>query len=221
MAVRFVNLDAKTWMIGPKADRARRNALTTPASFEDIVERLRSRATVEAVVRNGLQADRSFKRVVAVVRADATAIGLFHSAASGYRAQYYAGVSVGEGANAYAVAALSPIVMRFIQEHPNKRFGTNWARASLSGPGCKIWIHQGLWIRWRRLSDRMIYPCRWAEKSEPLSDQEKKLLLFGSLAPFDETRLRIMGAFVNCTGAYGPDNIKPCRSQELYDYGFT
>jgi hypothetical protein len=54
---------------------------------------------------------------------------------------------MGDAANTFALNALMPMVLAFIEGNPDPELPFEWALLSLGHIHTKIWIHQGRWLR--------------------------------------------------------------------------
>jgi hypothetical protein len=199
-----------------------RSSYSQYSSFEQIVGRVAATCAVHRIRRERKRCEDSFARIVVTFTADQRLIDAFHNSPVGYRAQYYSSVQDGDRANRYVVEHLSPLVLAFLAATPIRGYSLSWADTSLAGPHSKAWIHQGRWLRAKRRSDRVLFPPRWKAKSlGTLADHDAKLLIWGSLAPQDETRLCLKGTCVLPDGTVSKRVSKPTRGLDLHEFGFT
>jgi hypothetical protein len=215
VVVDFVRIPHEVWRQDVSGRRA---AQFRTATFEAIVRQLEREAVVEHLWSESRE-NGSGRRGCATFVASAAAIDLFHSAPAGYRAQYFQSEAHGEAANAAALSVLAQALDRTIP-HAKSNWLRRWAAVSFSASHAKVWIHQGLWIRHRTLSDRCLSVSRWATEQQAIGSRERKLCLWASLCPTRETRLVVKGGYLLPDGRPGGDS-KPGRSRELHRYGFT
>jgi hypothetical protein len=103
-----------------------------------------------------------------------------------------------------------------------KRPKKDFIEMSLKHPDCKVWPHQGEWLRRARCEDRVLLVPRWQAELTSGDKARQKLALWGSLAPAHETRLLLKGGFVQSTGRIGSIGKAPSnRSKQLHELGFT
>jgi hypothetical protein len=219
MSSSFLCVPANDWCLAPEMDRSRRNVLVKDIPFEKIIELIAQESRLVSIKKNRLDKRPDYHRVVIVLETASSAVDLFHNSRRGYRAQYYLGVRNGERANEYAVRALTPKVKELFAG--KKTSPWTWVEKSLSNSEAKIWIHQGLWFRYRRISDRIICIPRWASHLQSLQRDDRKKALWGSLSASGESRIDIKGGFVDSNGNSLGGSLKPSRGQQIYELGFT
>ena len=144
---------------------------------------------------------------------------MFHSARCGYRAQYYHSIATGERANSLAVQTLIEAVDSQIED--SRLISQSWIQASLTGTTTKAWIHQGLWLRYRKCSDRMLGVSRWLKGLDSSDPRERRLAQWARLVPREEGRIDLKGTFLTLKGVPLSINPKEDRSKEIRDLGFT
>jgi hypothetical protein len=190
-------------------------------TFEQIVCLVFSSARVINYRRERHSSKTDFWRIVVTLEIDAVTVDRFHNSASGYRAQYFCGVRIGETANRYAVKTLLPRVMELIAGNPKHTCPHSWIKKSLDSAQSKLWIHQGRWLRHAKREDRYLRVQRWMQAlaSEDISD--KKKAKWGCLAPSHETKIVMKGAFVNSDGIRLRNKQKPSRSRDIRNFGFS
>jgi hypothetical protein len=193
-----------------------RSQLLEEVGFAEMVARLRSTARLLSVKTEKSDTHDGYSRAVLVLHCDPEAVSLLHSSRCGYRAQYYQGIAAGEHANAHAVGELRPSIAEVLR---GRRLSREWLEASLYTPLAKVWVHQGLWFRYRRIADRVIRVRRWQLGLRSTCKKERQKALWGSLHPTSENRLELKGAFVDRNGEVL--NHKPGRGREIRDLGYT
>ena len=208
------------WQLDERVVYPRRDRLLT-TSFEIIVERMSAEVKVNKYKRNHVKAHAGARRAVVEIRLSPEVMDLFHNGAGGYRAQFYLGVSHGEAANRYVIDSLLPSVRDAVVQRSKRGCPWGLVKASLCDPDAKAWIHQGLWIRSKKLIDRNLNVERWQHNGTTMSLRKQLLPIWALLTPECETRLQLMGGSVDSKFRSLNVQLKPDRSQELYDLGFT
>lgn len=145
----------------------------------------------------------------------------FHNSKCGYRAQYFHSICNGEAANAYTLLTLAPRIKQLLTGHEKRTCPWWWVEKSLLDGEAKVWIHQGAWLRQRRNSDRNLHVPRWRAKCGSSDSSCRKKALWGSLTPADEPNLDIKGGFLDLQGTPLGNSLKPSRSTDIHNYGFT
>jgi hypothetical protein len=102
-----------------------------------------------------------------------------------------------------------------------RRVPRSWALDSLFGATSKTWIHQGLWLRYSRLTDRKLHVARWSEKLKSTDPKVRKHAVWASLVPFDENRIDFKGTFLTMERLPLETNPKEARGKHIHDIGFT
>jgi hypothetical protein len=216
----YTRVAPRLWHLSPNIPSRRRRRLLFGPTFEQICERLVQEARV---VKHGREESRirpGFFRLWVRVRVHPHALDLFHNSSSGYRAQYYQSRSLGERANAFALRKLSVIILCFLATAAKRTCACQWVGKSLRAPGRKVWIHQGLWLRYARCRDRLLTVDRWErERTSPQRDRAKKAYWSG-LVPDRETDIEVFGGFVSLSGRIMGQH-KECRAWDLNKLGFT
>lgn len=172
------------------------------------------------IKQNSLDKCSGYHRVEVVLEVERSTIDLFHNSRCGYRAQYYHSIRNGELANEYTVRMLAPRA-KFLAVTANITLPWTWVEKSLSDRQAKVWIHQGRWIREKRKSDRNFCVQRWAANLESPHPTVRKKALWGSLSAFGETKIDIKGGYVDSNGLPLGKSLKPDRSREIFELGFT
>lgn len=210
------------WVISPSVGAERRELLLGAGPFETIVERLFSDARIIGADEEPMDNRPGFCRTKLNLLVDRQALDVWHNGSTGYRAQYYLGVENGEAANAYAVRRIVSQLASLPRETP-KRGDDFWERAqiSIADPHAKCWIHQGLWLRHARRHQPQLLVQRWLTNQESSNGDLVKLAHWGTLAPSGETKLNILGGWVDQSGNSLGRSAKPNRAVEQRDTGFT
>jgi hypothetical protein len=148
-------------------------------------------------------------------------VDLFHNGAGGYRAQYYVGVDVGEGANCCVVNILREALKERRETHPKLKCDWDFIDSSLSAPGAKIWIHEGAWLSDNSAANRNLSVDRWEKNSTGITLEHRFEPSWVQLTPGIESRLDLKGGWIDKTYASVPSANKPYRGQEIHDFGYT
>ena len=215
----FVSIPAGEWRLSSTIEISRRNALQEDISFEQIINLIAKNATLASIKKEKYDSQPKWHRVVIVLKTDALAVDLFHNSRCGYRAQYYFSIENGELANEYAVRILASKIKELSTCAKTLQEACMWK--SLSDAQAKVWIHQGLWFRYRQISDRNICIQRWASSLQSENFFDRKRALWGSLSATGENKLDIKGGFVDSNGSPLGVSHKPSRGQSIHDFGFT
>ncbi|MDR5740151.1 hypothetical protein [Caballeronia sp. LZ016] len=216
----FECVDPEVWRLNSTVSNERRNWLLAPPSFDGIFELLKHRLTLEQVIKQRATDDKTVSRVVVKLRTSARAIDLFHNSSSGYRAQYYTDVGLGDAANKLVLEELLPIVVPLVlQLRPS--LPIDFLDQSFGHPCAKVWIYQGLWLRHARSDHRVLEVPRWQSQLGSEKNRPRKLARWGCLAPDSESAFVIKGGFVFPDGRRRCDVPGKNRATEIHAFGFT
>lgn len=216
----FGSVEIEDWPLHARVHGSRRERLCENRPFEEIIGVVRDSIRATTTSERG-DSNPTIRRIRFSVHIDAELVDLFHSSLSGYRAQYFISVHNGDDANRYSVAALRPTLMNSCSKSYRGRMSLAHAEASLVHPDAKIWIHQGCWVRWRRLVDSNLRVARWMKGLESSDPKVRKKARWGMLTPSEETRLEVIGGFINPDGSANREYGKGHRAHDLCQYGFT
>jgi len=219
MATAFAIITSRDWALSPSAPKACRALVHRSQSFESVVRQLCAKVKVVRVRRNKARSADGYFRAHVKVRVPRRSCTVFHSARSGYRAQYYRGIAYGERANAFAVSALAHAIHGQLRD--TRLMTKEWIERSLLGHDSKVWIHQGLWLRHSRRRDRLLVVKRWMREVSSKDKKRRKLARWATLLPQQENAIDIKGTFLTNDGEPLPFNPKQGRSKQLHDLGFT
>ena len=216
----FRRVSNEEWRLGSNLNHGRRERLLT-SSFETIVDGIVDHMQLCYYKRESVKAHPGSNRVTISISVPESVVDLFHNGAGGYRAQFYVGITEGERANRSVIDALLPILKPRVEADPKR--GCPWVlvEASLSDVDAKVWIHQGSWLRWRATSDRNLQVQRWIESGDRMTLRNVHLPVWAQLTPASETRLKLCGGAVDAGLRTVGAHLKPYRSMELNDLGFT
>lgn len=188
--------------------------------YEAILHRIAKEATVVSCRRQRAKSRRGFSRARITLSCSASVISLFHSARTGYRAQYYFSTACGDRANAFALKLLVPRVHKLLRGFEKRTCALWWIERSLLDPAAKVWIHQGDWLRLNRRIERNLCVRRWTRAQSNNNRKRRKKARWSMFTPQHEDRLELKGGFVSPAGE-PLDSLKPDRSRELHELGFT
>jgi hypothetical protein len=188
--------------------------------YEQIVQLILTEAAVIDHKRERAKTDKHLFRVIVTLKCSVETVAMFHSARSGYRAQYYSSITCGERANQFALQLLVPHVCRLLAGREKRTCPLWWVEKSLLNPAAKVWIHQGRWLRPARLVDRGLAVARWVRGQTDPNKKRRRKAIWSMLTPKSEHHLELKGAFLSLAGA-SQGTLKPTRSKDLYELGFT
>ena len=217
----FGAVSPDVWRLADFTPADRRSWLLEPIPFETIVTNLWATARVIQADQEEADDAPGFFRASLKLAVDPQILDLWHNGIGGYRAQYLLGEKTGEAANAYAVRKLAERLATLPKDLRREDAFWNLARASLEGEHSKAWIHQGRWLRWRRLTDRLLIVKPWLAMQASANEDEAKLARWAILTPEVETRIDILGDWID-------DDLKPLgrslkvdRARQIHAFGFT
>lgn len=156
------------------------------------------------------------QRIEAVLELPSDVIDLFHNGAAGYRAQFYQGMDAGVRANRRVIDAVLPSILAGSWEPSPEHI-----RASLGDPDAKVWICEiGGWMDGGPEQFGLKVE-QWEMNASKFGMQHRFDAHHAWLTPEHVTKLEVKGGCLN--EAFEPAGIvlKPNRSQELRDHGFT
>jgi len=217
MHISFKRIPSKDWRISSAIDGRRRRELLRGRSFANIVKAIAKHATVLTHKRARIDASPEYYRAEVTLHVKAMMVDLFHNSCTGYRAQYYHSAKTGEVANRYALSKLGPRVIDLLSKRHKRTCPLWWVRKSLQLPAAKAWIHQGPWLRSPKKGDRNLMVNRWLGANPP----KKKRVLWATLTPATELRIDLKGAPLTLTGKPLTTRLKPRRSKDIHEVGFT
>jgi hypothetical protein len=216
----FKSVAAAKWQLESNVGTGRKSCLLK-TSFRSIVEQVTNKTALRDYGREKIRKFPGSKRVWIKLVLPRRVIDLFHNGAGGYRAQFYISVEQGEAANRYLINALHNRLKSLCKIH--KKRGCDWefVAASLRDPDAKVWIHQGTWLRAKKLNDRNLKVERWLQHERSQNSKIRAKAIWAQLTPNGETVLEIMGGCVDSNLKSIGKELKPKRSQELHRFGFT
>lgn len=222
---RFSRIDDDRWVVDASVEPVRRRRLLQAPSFDRLVGEMLRGAKVEALKwesapkRNGRR--EPGRRYVIKVRVDPARLDLFFNSSSGYRAQFLAGAQLGRRADRHVL----DVAMRELASQLASRYGPAHPQASVEAsiahPRAKVWIHQGLWLRFARRDDRVLKVAAWQTRLESDDKNRRKKARWGMLAPDAESLLLLKGAYFDGGTPLDIGKSPAARSRDLHELGFT
>ena len=161
-----------------------------------------------------------FFRILIRLKATRRTVALFHSGASGYRAQYYNSAELGDHANRYLLDRLTPLVLRLLSRQPKRTCAAAWVARSLGDPDAKAWVHQGPWLRYATSADRHLLVSRWTREQRSSNKTRRRKALYSGLIPQGESGIDLKGGFLTLLG-HPLGTLKPDRARDIHELGFT
>ncbi len=117
----FQCVDAIEWKLDDSMSAERLGHLANGLDYREIMEEICRSVASLTFKRERLKGDRRYFRLVATLSCSSPhPVDLFHNSAAGYRAQYYIGQELGDCANSYAVAMISPLVYAAMRFNPKR-----------------------------------------------------------------------------------------------------
>lgn len=216
---KFARVPDADWVLAGNVGSARISRLRQAENFDAVVSRIIRGARVERLRRERSHEDHSAFRLIVDLRVKAQSLDQFFNSPVGYRAQYFANCKLGERANRFVINELFSKVL--VAGKRGRRLKEDFIRLSLKHSSCKVWLHQGQWLRHAKREDRVLLVPRWQAECVSGDKLRRKLARWGSLAPAHETRLLLKGGFVRATSRVTIDKSPMTRSRELHELGFT
>ncbi|UQR61759.1 hypothetical protein LRP30_33915 [Bradyrhizobium sp. C-145] len=219
---RFYLAPRRNWNIDHSVKYSRRERLLCATDFDEIVAKTCVSAELFHIAcEKGRKGDKvGLHRWSVTLRTSSKAIDLWHNSRGGYRAQYYLSLDTGEAANAYALEHLTKLAESLVQADRYRR--RYWARASVSicHQYARVWIHQGLWCHHAKITDRLLHVQQWQLDPDDDRDTRKRKAL-GMLIPENETKLKIIGQWLDETNSPRATPPKADRADHIHECGFT
>lgn len=216
---KFARVSEADWVIAGSIGSGRISRLRHAENFEAVVLRIMRGARVERLRREPAREDHSAFRLIVYIRVKAQILDQFFNSPVGYRAQYFASCILGERANRFVINELFSKVL--VEGKRGKGLKEDFIRESLKHRACKVWLHQGRWLRQAKREDRVLLVPRWQAECVSGDKARQKLARWGSLAPAHETQLLVKGGFVGSNSRVNIHKSPMTRSRELHELGFT
>jgi hypothetical protein len=187
--------------------------LTTP--FKTIIEAITREAKPSCWQREKI---RGHIRAAINLSLPPQTVDLFHNGAGGYRAQYYLGTDLGETANRYAIVSLVPRLRHLYGGAQERPWPWELVETSLMHRDAKFWTHEGRWIGDTPTTGNLAVE-RW--RSNKPSHMIGFEVRCAELTPEDENCLVLKGGCLDGNGAPVNISLKPFRSRDIHELGFT
>lgn len=220
----FGNVPVTEWRLHDRiGEERKKRLLDTP--FESIVQRIVGEARLHRLHCEPCKKFPGSKRIEIGLTLCSQTVDLFHNGAGGYRAQFYQSIRQGEAANQYVTEALLEKLKGICADQSEPGCSWEFIEASLRGPDAKAWIFEGDWFHGNKPEElRNLTVDRWVESLHTIGPALMKLRFERShpmLTPDNETRLDLKGGCIDGDGNSIGKRLKPCRSQEIHDFGYT
>ena len=197
--------------------------LSTPPTFQEIVESLATRCEVTCLHRDPCQDNHGFSRIVATLVLKHEDFDLLFNALNGLRYQYYVSPVGGKNADRYIIRKILPLLL---ESHViDDGISLNEIKESLKAESAKVWVAEsgnepkldcltcaGEWSARDQAPKPEIINGRWERKKNGSAS--------GASAPY-LTKLRVIGGFLNNEGKEWVDERKMNRAREIHDTGWT
>ena len=223
MTTTFIILPRETWVLSKSIKHSRRLQLLNPPTFEEIVAGLVTSVQLATVRRERGKFDLARWRVRACISVppDSPFVDLFHNSAAGLRAQCLSDARRGNTALDLSRDMLRYRAIQLMKDRRHLRLPLETIVRSIGLADCKLWIHQGQWIRYARTDDRHILIDSWNAHRLDAPKEIRNLVRYGSKAPSGELTIEVIGGWLDQHGH--PLKGKPpgSRAQQIHDYGFT
>jgi hypothetical protein len=216
MSAKFQTVPKSEWVFHQDMPDRWRRVCQESTPFADVVGRVIDQTQQVTILREQSKRNVAHWRAVVRFAVDAESCLLFHCGNGGYRAQYYYSAQLGVAANALAVATFADAAEQFL----NAEEDADFLRASLRSGMAKTWIYQSTWCRRRAFCDRLLTVPRWMGERDSPDAARRKLSLYATLVPLQETRLELKGAFATRRGQLAEQH-KPTRAVQIHELGFT
>jgi hypothetical protein len=203
---------ADQWRFASGFSPGRLENLDRLISFEDIGRAIVREARVTAMpMELGRESElRGCRRPLFIVAVEPATFDQFYNGRDGYRGRFWQSPEIGERANRWLLAELSPKLAESLKGSPN----TDFILKSLSCPSATVWFHEDSSLGAARLQ-----VAQWEEaarRGSTLSDKARQ----GRWAPTG-TMLEVKGAFMTESVRERPDPEKVERSMEIHLAGYT
>jgi hypothetical protein len=214
----FGIVTASEWRLSENIDRARKVRLLE-THFEAIVEVITKEAIPSCWKRRRLDDYPDLTRVTIDLSLSPKTVDLFHNGAGGYRAQYYLGIELGEAANRCVIDSLLPRLKCCYTAEQERPLPWENIETSLMHADARIWIREGSWLGDVAVAGQNLATDRW-EGNEP-KHMKRFEAWWAQQTPEKEDRLKLKGGCLDRYGAPADRRLKPCRSRDIHEHGFT
>jgi hypothetical protein len=216
----FGIVPAREWQLKPAVGGSRRKCLLeTP--FDSIVQQITSEALLSECKWKKIRKIHDARRIFIKLTLAPQTVDLFHNGASGYRAQFYFGIQQGEAANRRLIDSWLDKIKGVgdIQD----KLGCPWEfiEASLRHHDVKVWIHEGGWLSDNKPMNQNLTVDRWERNAHKITLAHRFEPSWARLTPDSEAHLELKGGCLD--QAFHPIDVllKPTRSSELHEHGYT
>jgi hypothetical protein len=196
----FGNVPVAEWLISPTVSVARTTYLHD-MRWQDVIDAIVERAAFLSCRRTLGKPNGKFHgcwRPELTVKLPATIVDAFHSGSGGIRAQYYFGADTGRAATLELLDIMYSKLETFWLENRKRHFLKGF-QASFASDYCKIWIHQGPWLRGLPATKLCTLQVkRWQSSSWYTipSGKPPHFASWPTLMPETETRIDFKGAWI-------------------------
>jgi hypothetical protein len=216
----FEIVPAEEWQLADRIGPERKSRLLG-TEYSTIVRMIAGQAKLQGCWRTQSERIPGAHRAEIKLILPRQTVDRFHNGAGGYRAQYYLGADEGERANQFT---LYQIIARLkeLRNTPLMK-GVEWGfiESSLRQKDAKLWIHEGAWLTENRPADRNLFVARWCTNSSKVGLDFRFEPRWAQLTPENETKVDLKGDYVGENLNPVGFSSKPCRRQEIHDFGFT
>jgi len=207
------------WSYSNSVPETRRIALNNAPPFLELIERVRTEMRLLCADWQDCDVMDGYRRRVYCISLCHELFDLFFNSATGYRAQYFHSLNKGLQANAQAIKALVPPLLRD-SEAINSEAAE--IESSWTAPSAKLWLAEhekhlcdaclGEWSP-PQDSEPDILNGRWEKGDHVKSRYGRKAYSF--------TKIRIFGGFIDAYGHEYTPWDKLDRAKHLYCHGWT
>ncbi|MCC4118784.1 hypothetical protein LLG90_25865 [Aromatoleum toluclasticum] len=216
----FAQAPVHEWILSGSLGTDQKERLLGGTSFEQIIDCIVNEATLFSLKREMCSANKQFFRPIFSLSLNPSTVDLFHNSVCGYRAQYYIAPHIGERANEYALKILTARLRVLLDGREKHTCPWWWIEKSLQDPAAKLWIHQGVWVRSAKRTDRHLLVARWIAQQASPDKVRRKKAFWAALTPRMESKIEVKGGYLNLLGE-PLGKVKPFRSKDLHELGFT
>ena len=216
----FGTVPATEWQLKQNIEESRRRR-PLETSFCSIVQQITKQALLCDYDCKEISKFPGTKRIWMKLTLPSQTVDLFHSGGAGYRAQFYLGIQQGENANRFLIDSLLPAAERLCADRPKLSCCWEYIEASLCHRDAKCWIHEGAWLSNNKPADRNLVVDRWERNADKVTLKHRFEPSWAKLTPESEIHLEVKGGCVDQFFQPVDVLLKPFRSRELHDHGYT
>lgn len=211
---------ATEWQLERRIGKNRKRRLLEK-SFDTIVQQISEKAELHDYGCKEIRRFPGLKRVWFKLILEPPIVDLFHNGAGGYRAQFYLDIRQGVKANRCVIESLLAPLESLCAARPKEGCSWRFIQASLCHHDAKVWIHEGAWLTDNRSADQNLVIDRWEQNARKITLQHRFEPSWARLTPKSESQLELKGGCVDETFVPVDVQLKPSRSLELHDHGYT